>query len=145
SEPERQAPREEAVEPSAPRVLVVDDDPQTRRFVRALLEHNDYEVTEANNGDAALKLIKDASTPYSLVLLDLNMPQLGGEEVLSVLRGSERERSIPVVVLTASNGKSEIQILEKGADDYVPKPIVPDRLLARVQATLRRAEVYRAG
>lgn len=144
AEPE-DAPARPEPEPAVPRVLVVDDDPQTRRFVRALLEHNDYEVTEAKNGDVALQLIKDATTPYSLVLLDLNMPQLGGEEVLSVLRGSEGERSIPIVVLTASNGKSEIQMLEKGADDYVPKPIEPDRLLARVRATLRRAEVYRTG
>ncbi len=140
-----EAPARPEPEPSVQRVLVVDDDPQTRRFVRALLEHNDYEVTEAKNGDVALQLIKDAKTPYSLVLLDLNMPQLGGEEVLSVLRGSEHERTTPIVVLTASNGKSEIQMLEKGADDYVPKPIEPDRLLARVRATLRRAEVYRTG
>lgn len=132
-------------EPGTPRILVVDDDPQTRRFVRALLEHHDYEVVEAKNGDAALKMIKDAEHPYSMILLDLNMPKLGGEEVLSVLRGSETERTIPVVVLTASNGKSEISVLERGADDYVPKPIVPDRLLARVRATLRRAEAYRAG
>ncbi|MBW3660189.1 MAG: Flp pilus assembly complex ATPase component TadA [Gemmatimonadetes bacterium] len=139
------APAAAPAEPGAPRILVVDDDPQTRRFVRALLEHHDFVVSEAKDGREALQTIKDAAVPYSLVLLDLNMPRLGGQEVLAVLRGSEPGSSIPVVVLTASNGKSEIAALEGGADDYVPKPIVPDRLVARVRATLRRAEAYRAG
>lgn len=140
--PEPGAP--EPVEEAGTRILVVDDDPQTRRLVRVLLEDNDYHVTEANNGDVALQLIRESKTPYSLILLDLNMPHLGGQEVLSVLRGSERGRATPVVVLTASNGKSEVQVLDRGADDYVPKPVVPDRLIARIRATLRRAETYRA-
>jgi DNA-binding response OmpR family regulator len=120
-------------------VLIVDDDPQTRRFVRALLEHHEYVVTEARNGEMALELLKDGPSPFSLVLLDLHMPKLGGEEVISVLRSSAATARIPVVVLTAANGKSEITMLEKGADDYVSKPIVPDRLIARIQSTLRRS------
>ncbi len=135
---ERSAPPEAPEEePGKTRVLVVDDDPQTRRFVRALLEHHDYEVTEARNGDVALEKLREG-LPYSLVLLDLHMPKLGGAEVISVLRSSEETARIPVVVLTAANGKSEVTMLEQGADDYVSKPIVPDRLMARIHATLRR-------
>lgn len=129
--------------PARPHILIVDDDPQTRRFVRALLEHHQYDVTEARNGDVALEKLR-GGTPYSMVLLDLHMPKLGGEEVISVLRSSEVTARIPVVVLTAANGKSEVNMLERGADDYVSKPIVPDRLMARIQATLRRAGDYRA-
>jgi CheY-like chemotaxis protein len=126
-----------------PHILVVDDDPQTRRFVRALLEHHDYRVTEARNGNAALELLKEG-IPYSMVLLDLNMPKLGGEEVLSVLKSSADTRDLPVVVLTAANGRHEIEVLEKGADDYVAKPIVPDRLIARIRVALRRGTVERS-
>ncbi|HUP18669.1 MAG TPA: ATPase, T2SS/T4P/T4SS family [Gemmatimonadota bacterium] len=140
---ERQRPAA-PVEPNGPqRVLIVDDDPQTRRFVRALLEHHEFEVTEARNGEMALELLREGSKPFSLVVLDLHMPKLGGEEVISVLRSSEHTARIPVVVLTAANGNSEVTTLERGADDYVSKPIVPDRLMARIQSTLRRAGNYR--
>lgn len=122
---------------AAPHILVVDDDPMTRRFVRALLEHHDYRVSEARNGSSALELLRSGS--YSLVLLDLNMPKLSGGEVLSVLRSEDRTAELPVVVLTAANGPSEVNLLNQGADDFVAKPIVPDRLIARVRANLRRA------
>ena len=137
AEPEETLPSEGPLE--APHILVVDDDPMTRRFVRALLEHHEYRVTEARNGTAALELLKTEGGNYSLILLDLNMPKLGGPEVLSVLRSDGATSRLPVVVLTAANGTSEVSLLNQGADDFVSKPIVPDRLIARVRANLRRA------
>jgi len=71
------------------------------------------------------------------------MPKLGGPEVLSVLRSDGATSRLPVVVLTAANGTSEVSLLNQGADDFVSKPIVPDRLIARVRANLRRAEPSR--
>jgi DNA-binding response OmpR family regulator len=118
-------------------ILVVDDDPTTRRFVRALLEHHAYQVTEARDGAAALGLL--ASGRYSLMLLDLNMPLIGGREVLSSLRKRPTTSLMPIVVLTATSGSNEIDLLNQGADDFVSKPIVPDRLIARIRANLRRA------
>ncbi len=144
-EPEVEPEPEPALRAPAgpPHVLIVDDDPTTRRFVRMLLEHNDFQVSEAKNGTAALDLLKNDAEAYSLILLDLNMPKLGGGEVLSVLRSASHTAGLPVVILTAANGTSEAAMLNRGADDFVPKPIDPDRLVARIRANLRRAEVGR--
>ena len=123
-------------DPSA-HILVVDDDPMTRRFVRALLEHHAYQVTEARDGAVALGLL--AAGGYSLMLLDLNMPRIGGREVLSSLRKQPTTSLMPVVVLTATSDSNEVELLNQGADDFVSKPIVPERLIARIRANLRRA------
>jgi DNA-binding response OmpR family regulator len=118
-------------------ILLVDDDPTTRHFVRALLEHHAYRVTEADDGAEALDLL--AVGRYSLMILDLSMPRVGGREVLSSLRIRPTRSLMPVVVLTAANGSNAVDLLNQGADDFVSKPIVPDRLIARVRANLRRA------
>jgi DNA-binding response OmpR family regulator len=118
-------------------ILVVDDDPTTRVFVRALLEHHAYQVSEARDGAAALDLL--ASGAYSLMILDLNMPRVGGRDVLSSVRKQGPMSMMPVVVLTATDGSNEVELLNQGADDFVSKPIVPDRLIARIRANLRRA------
>ena len=137
----KRKPAPRAEEPA--HILVVDDDPTTRRYLRTLLEHHAYRVSEAKNGPAALELLKQEDESYALVLLDLNMPKLGGGEVLSVLRSAPRTADIPVVILTAANGTSESVMLNQGADDFIAKPIVPDRVIARVRASLRRAEASR--
>jgi type II secretory ATPase GspE/PulE/Tfp pilus assembly ATPase PilB-like protein/CheY-like chemotaxis protein len=133
--------REEASSAPPTHVLVVDDDPVNRLVVRNLLQKNGYRVTEAADGNAALDALAKAED-VAAVVLDLAMPKMGGEEVLSRMRGSMSTAGIPVVVLTGSEDEgAEVRLIDRGADDYIVKPVDPTRFLARVKATLRRAAV----
>ena len=119
-------------------VLVVDDEPTNRTFVRGLLQKAGFRVSEAPDGLAALdSLGRDA---FDLMVLDLDMPRLAGYEVLSHVRRQIPTAMLPVIVLTGTlNPNAEIEVMERGADDYLTKPIDAARLLARVKAALRRA------
>jgi type II secretory ATPase GspE/PulE/Tfp pilus assembly ATPase PilB-like protein/ActR/RegA family two-component response regulator len=122
-------------------VLVVDDDAVIRRIARGLLEKNNFRVSEVADGSAALEHLA-ASPDYDLVVLDLNMPKVGGREVLRSVRGSTTTVGLPVVVLTGSEvADEEVALMEEGADDYIRKPIDPPRFVARIKAALRRAGV----
>jgi type II secretory ATPase GspE/PulE/Tfp pilus assembly ATPase PilB-like protein/ActR/RegA family two-component response regulator len=122
-----------------PRVLLVDDDAVVRRLGRTLLEKNGFSITEVSDGSAALEhLIRDPE--YSLMVLDLSMPAMGGMEVLRHVRRTASVASLPVVILTGSDEQdSEADIMDAGADDYIRKPIDPARFVARIKAVLRRA------
>jgi len=123
---------------SAGRILVVDDDPQIRRVMRATLVAHSYEVLEARTGEEALETA--AREAPSLVLLDMNMPGMGGLDACRALRGAS---DIPVIILTVRNSeKDKVAALDAGADDYVTKPFGIEELLARIRAALRR---YPAG
>jgi len=125
----------------APHILLVDDDGTTRSIARGILEKNlGYRVTESPDGsDAILRLAR--GEVFSLMLLDLDMPSLGGREVLRSVRQSMATVGLPVVVLTGTpDPASEIELMEMGADDYLRKPIHPPRLQTRVRAALRRAQ-----
>jgi two-component system KDP operon response regulator KdpE len=119
---------------SAGRILVVDDDPQIRRTMRATLTARGYEVGDARTGEEALEKLR--SERYDLILLDMNMPGMGGLETCRQIRsGSE----VPIVVLTIrSTEKDKVEALDAGADDYVTKPFSMPELLARIRASLRR-------
>ncbi len=120
---------------SAGKILVVDDDPQIRRVMRATLVAHKYEVTEARDGAEALAKIS-AEMP-DLVLLDMNMPGLGGLETCQHLRSGS---DVPIVILSVRNSeKDKVAALDAGADDYVTKPFGIEELLARIRAALRRA------
>jgi len=120
---------------SAGKILVVDDDPQIRRVMKATLVGHNYEVIEARTGEEALEIIPRESP--NLVLLDMNMPGIGGLETCRALRASS---DIPVIVLTVRNSeKDKVAALDAGADDYVTKPFGIEELLARIRAALRRA------
>jgi DNA-binding response OmpR family regulator len=122
-------------------VLVVDDDAVNRTLARALLEKEHYSVTEATDGSEALVHLA-RGVDLDLMVLDLDMPTLGGREVLKAVRGSVRTAGLPVVVLTGSSSPElEIELMEQGADDYIRKPLDPLRFIARVKATLRRASM----
>ncbi len=122
-----------------PHVLVVDDDPINRTVVRALLEHEGYQVTEAADGAEALVHVAHG-TSFSLMVLDLDMPMLGGRDVLRAIRANPLTAGLPVVVLTGSKDPdAEMELLEAGADDYLRKPLDPPRFMTRVRAVLRRA------
>ncbi len=117
------------------RILVVDDEPQIRRVMRMTLGGQGYEILEARSGEEALERFRKELP--DLVLLDLNMPGIGGLETCRQLRsGSET----PIIVLTVRNTEDEkVQALDAGADDYVTKPFGMKELLARIRAALRRS------
>jgi len=133
---------------SEPLVLVVDDEPAIRRFLRATLSAHGFRVAEAATAAEALE--KLAASPPDVVLLDLGLPDRDGLDVLAELRGWS---AVPVIVLSARQREPDkVAALDAGADDYLSKPFGTDELLARMRVALRHAArpggaspVYRAG
>ena len=122
------------------RVLVVDDEPQIRRFLRLGLEGHGYAVLEAASAEAALR-VAVAEQP-DLVVLDLGLPDREGFEVLGALR---EWSPMPVFVLSVRNREGEkVRAFDLGADDYIVKPFGMAELLARMKAALRRRTESRA-
>src|SRR5207245_5955015 len=117
-----------------PVVLVVDDEVQIRRFLRAGLEVDGFSVQDAETGADALRWA--TLKPPDLVILDLGLPDMDGAEVLERLRAWS---SVPLIVLSVrSNEPEKVRLLESGADDYVVKPFGMAELLARAHAAMRR-------
>ena len=115
-------------------ILVVDDEPQIRKFLRLGLVDSGFMVKEAASAEAALRAV--VATPPELVVLDLGLPDRDGFEVLTQLREWSR---VPVIVLSVRSSETEkVRAFELGADDYVVKPFGMPELLARVRAALRR-------
>jgi two-component system KDP operon response regulator KdpE len=116
-------------------ILVIDDEPQLRRAMKATLSSIGYTVVEAKSGEEALAQVDDLRP--DLVLLDLNMPGLGGLETCRALR----DRSdIPIIILSVRSAEPDkVQALDAGADDYVTKPFGIQELLARIRAAMRRS------
>ncbi len=124
---------------AAPHVLVIDDDGASRAIARGLLEREGYRVSEAADGSEGLVMLARGEA-FDLMVLDLDMPTLGGRETLRAVRGSVSTAGLPIVVLTGTQDPhAEIELMEQGADDYIHKPIDPPRFVTRVKATLRRA------
>jgi DNA-binding response OmpR family regulator len=120
-----------------PVVLVADDDPDILALVRFRLEREGYDVVSAPDGQSALELALDR-TP-DLAVLDVMMPRLDGHEVTRRLREHEATKGMPIILLTARVGESDLQHgFEMGADNYVTKPFSPQMLRERVQAALGR-------
>lgn len=123
-----------------PHVLVVDDDPDMRLFLRRALEGAGFRVAEAPDGPEALALM-DGPDPFDLVTLDLQMERMHGLQVLNVMRSRVALADIPVVVATGSDDPVvEMELFEAGADDFIVKPVDPPRFILRLQAVLRRRD-----
>jgi two-component system KDP operon response regulator KdpE len=118
-------------------ILVVDDEPRMRRFMRMNLDLEGYRVIEAENGLEAINRVRD-DLP-DMVLMDVMMPEMDGFEALRLIRETS---NVPVIMLTVKGEEDDrVRGLELGADDYVTKPFSPRELASRIKAVLRRAEM----
>lgn len=119
---------------SAETILVVDDEPQIRRFLRTSLAAHGYDVVEAASGEEGLRRANNARP--DLIVLDIGLPDIEGFEVLEKVRQTSR---VPVFILTVHSRESEkVRAFELGADDYVTKPFGMAEFVARVKGALRR-------
>ena len=132
---------------SGNRILIVDDEPEIRRFLRASLKVNQYDVLEAQNGSEAVAAVI-AHHP-DLMILDLGLPDMDGVEVCKEIRGWSQ---MPIIILSVRDReKDKIDALDAGADDYLTKPFGVGELLARIRGVMRRVNtvengpIYRVG
>jgi len=120
--------------PPMQRVLVVDDEPPIRRFLRTSLTSQGYQVLEAEDGLAARAVLQ--KNAVDVVVLDLGLPGLDGFEIIKQLR--ESGSALPIIVLSSRTDEAgKVRALDLGADDYVTKPFGMEELLARLRAALR--------
>ncbi|PWC77023.1 response regulator [Azospirillum sp. TSH64] len=116
------------------RVLVVDDEPPIRRFLRTSLTAQGYDIVEAEDGTKALEEVRRRSP--DLLVLDLGLPGIDGLEVIRRLRGSGV--TLPIIVLSSRVDEAgKVEALDLGADDYVTKPFGVEELLARIRTAMR--------
>jgi len=119
---------------SAGRILIVDDEPRIRRVMRTTLTAEGYEVDDAKTGEEALEKLREFRP--DLVLLDINMPGMGG---LATCRTIRADTNVAIIMLTVRNAEADkVEALDAGADDFVTKPFSTPELLARIRAALRR-------
>jgi two-component system, OmpR family, KDP operon response regulator KdpE len=118
-------------------ILIVDDEPQIRRVLRTTLSAEGYEVVDARSGEDALLRVREDH--FDLILLDLNMPGMGGLEACRELRAKS---DVAIIMLTVRSEEADkVKALDAGADDYITKPFSMPELLARIRAALRRLPV----
>jgi two-component system cell cycle response regulator DivK len=118
------------------RILVVEDQPDNRKIIRDMLASTDYEITEAENGEQALASI--AKQRPDLILMDIQLPIMGGYAATGRIKADPALRSIPIIAVTsyALSGEEE-KARAAGCDDYVPKPFSPRQLLAKIHQYLQ--------
>lgn len=124
--------------PELTSVLLVDDN---SKYLKDALPFYGYEVTTANDGVQALKILADKNKNFDIVLLDVMMPNMNGWQTLKEIRSDETTKHLPVIMLTAVNDEEKMVAgLKIGADDYIIKPFILPNLLARMEAVLRRSQ-----
>jgi two-component system, OmpR family, KDP operon response regulator KdpE len=126
---------------SGSRILIVDDEPEIRRFLRASLKVNQYEVFEAQNGSEAIAMV--ISHHPDLMILDLGLPDKDGVEICKEIRGWSQ---MPIIILSVRDReRDKISALDAGADDYLTKPFGVGELLARIRGVMRRVNTHENG
>ena len=122
-------------------VLIVEDDPDIAEGVRFNLEREGLEARVASTGEAGLAAALDARDAPALIILDLMLPGMSGQELCRRLRREPQTRRTPIIMLTARSDEADrVAGLDLGADDYITKPFSVKELMARVRAVLRRAD-----
>jgi two-component system, cell cycle response regulator DivK len=117
------------------RILVVEDEEDSRKILRDLLSTAAYEMTEAENGEQALAAV--AKQRPDLILMDIQMPVLDGYEATRRIKADPAFRDIPIIVVTSyALSGDEVKARAAGCDDFVPKPFSPRQLLARIRKLL---------
>ena len=121
------------------KILIVEDD----LFIRKVLQHtlqDGFEVITQINGSDALGWLEEGNRP-DLILTDLQMPQMSGQELIQAIRASSLHRHLPILIISAlDDSQTRIRCLELGADDYITKPFNPIEVKAKVMVVLRRLE-----
>ena len=118
-------------------ILVVDDESRMRKLIKDFLKQKNFNILEAEDGEAALKIYNENKEKISLILLDVMMPKLDGWSVLRQIR--QENKTVPIVMLTArAEEQDELFGFELGVDEYIAKPFSPKILVARVEAILKR-------
>ena len=119
-------------------ILIIEDEKKIRRFLQLELEHEGYSVITAEDGEEGLNKVKN--NHYDIVLLDLMLPRLSGEEVCKEIR---KFSEIPIIILTAKDQTlNKVELLDMGADDYLTKPFAIEELLARIRVALRNKKDF---
>jgi len=119
------------------RILIVEDDKEISRLLMSFLEQNDYEITQVFEGNTASAVIKKEK--FDLILMDLMLPFISGEELIKELRGFS---DTPVIVISAKSMiETRLEVLRVGADDYILKPFDLNEVLVRIEVVLRRSRV----
>ena len=122
-------------------VLIIEDDPDIAEGVRFNLEREGMEARVAATGEQGLAAALDAKNAPGLIILDLMLPGMSGQELCRRLRREPQTRRTPIIMLTARTGEADrVAGLDLGADDYITKPFSVKELMARVRAVLRRAD-----
>ena len=126
---------------AGPSILLVEDDPEIRRWLRVILESEGYRLLFVENGERGV--IEAAARQPELILLDLGLPDLDGVEVIRRIRGWS---ATPIIVISArGQEKDKVEALDAGADDYVSKPFGVGELMARLRVALRHASTVQGG
>lgn len=120
------------------KILIIEDDAKIRRILQLELKHEGYDVVVAEDGENGIEKFK--RDYFDLILLDLMMPKISGEEVCKNIR---EQSQIPMIILTAKDQiLSKVSLLDMGADDYLTKPFEIEELLARIRVALRNKKEY---
>jgi DNA-binding response OmpR family regulator len=118
------------------RALLVDDDPVQRHLAKVMLEQCGLVVTEAVDGADGKAVVEQATEPFEIVVTDLSMPRMTGEELLVYVRHQLGLRPAIIVLTGSEDGAAEARLMEHGADAYIRKPLDPPGFVARVKAVL---------
>lgn len=119
------------------KILLIEDDPNITDFMKVVIEREHYELRTVTTGMEALSALQ--SDDFSILLLDLGLPDIDGIDLLSILR---KRMELPIIIISARNNENEkVQALDIGADDYVTKPFGTNELLARIRTALRHRKV----
>ena len=121
------------------KILIIEDDVKIRRFLQLELEHEGYQIDLAENGEEGLSRVQKLY--YDIILLDLMLPLISGEEVCKKIRTVS---DVPIIVITAKDDiRNKVELLDMGADDYITKPFNIEELFARIRVSLRNKKDFK--